>query len=205
MNFKDPSGPSSGSSGVSSRPEPWISPEQYLAAERLAETRSEYLDGQVFAMSGASLPHNRIVVNLVVELGRQLKGGPCSVLASDMRLRVPSTGLYTYPDVTVVCGEPQLEDEHFDTLLNPTVLIEVLSPSTERYDRGRKGVHYRRIASLAEFLLVAQDEPRVERYRRQGEGEWVLTEVSGLEESVALDSLGCVFALRDVYDRVFQD
>ena len=117
-------------------------------------------------MTGASRKHNLIVANLVLEIGRQLKGRPCEVYPSDMRLRVPATGLYKYPDVTVVCGAPELADEHMDILLNPTVLIEVLSDSTERYDRGRKAENYRRIDSLQEYLLVDQTQPRIERYRR---------------------------------------
>ncbi|MGH7460578.1 MAG: Uma2 family endonuclease [Longimicrobiales bacterium] len=180
---------------------PLITPAEYLDAERRAETKSEYFAGQVFAMAGASMEHNLIVANLVAGLHGQLKGRPCSVLPSDMRVHVP-TGLYTYPDVTVVCGKPQLEDEHLDTLLNPTVLIEVLSDSTERYDRGRKAEHYRQVESLQEYLLIAQHEARIERYRRQGEREWVLTEAIGLEESVTLASVDCVLDLHDVYDRV---
>lgn len=120
-----------------------------------------------------------------------------------MRLRISATGLYTYPDVSVVCGPAQLEDEHRDTLLNPTALIEVLSTTTERDDRGRKAEHYRRIESLQEYLLVAQASPRIERYRRHGEREWTLSESVSLEDSVELISIGCVLALRDVYDRVF--
>jgi Uma2 family endonuclease len=195
--------PRTGAPTVSSSPAPWISPEQYLEAERRAETKSEYLAGQVFAMTGASLEHNRIVVNLILELGIQLRGGSCEVYPSDMRAHIPATGLYTYPDVTVVCGTPELEDEHHDTLLNPTVLIEVLSPSTERWDRGRKAEHYRGIPSLQEYLLVSQDAPRIEQYRRHGEREWVLMDAIGMEERIELASIGCALALRDVYARVF--
>jgi Uma2 family endonuclease len=119
-----------------------------------------------------------------------------------LRVKVQPSGLYTYPDVAVVCGSPQLEDEHFDTLLNPTVLIEVLSPSTARYDRGFKAEHYRRLDSLREHLLIAQDEPHVQRYRRQGERDWLLTEFRGLDEVVELSSIDCTLALKDVYDRV---
>ena len=188
---------------MSSRPERWISPEDYLLAERQAETKSEYLDGQVFAMAGASRKHNLIVVNVLVALGGQLRGGPCEVYPSDMRVRVTATGLYTYPDVTVVCGTPELEDVHGDTLLNPTLLVEVLSDSTERTDRGRKAVHYRRLATLQEYLLVSQSEARIERYRRAGEGEWRLTEALALDDVLELDSIGCTLPLRDVYERVF--
>lgn len=188
---------------MASRAETFISPEQYLEAERRAETKSEYLAGQVFAMGGASERHNLIVANLVAAIHAQLKGRPCRVYPSDMRLRVSETGLYTYPDVTVVCVSPQLEDANMDTLLNPTMLIEVLSDSTERYDRSRKAEHYRRIPSLEEYLLIAQDRPRIERYRRQGEREWLLSEAIGLDESIELASIEGVLALREVYERVF--
>jgi Uma2 family endonuclease len=190
MFSRGPNDPINGAPSVSSGPAQWISPEEYLEAERRAETRSEYFAGQVFALAGASREHNVVVTNLVIDLGTQLKGRPCELYASDMRLRIPATGLYTYPDVTVVCGVPQFEDHHTDTLLNPTVLIEVLSDSTERHDRGRKAEDYRRIVSLVEYLLVDQKEPRIERYRRQAEREWMLTEVIGLEDDVELASIG---------------
>lgn len=188
---------------MSASPAPSITPEQYLEVERRAETKHEYVAGQVVAMSGASRRHNLIVANLVGEILPQLKGRPCEVYPSDMRLHIPATGLYTYPDVTVVCGTPELEDEHFDMLLNPTVLIEVLSPSTEQWDRGRKAEHYRGIPSLQEYVLVSQDAPRIEQYRRQGEREWMLIDAIGTEERIELTSIGCGLALRDVYDRVF--
>lgn len=189
---------------VSSKPDhrSWISPEEYLEIERKAARKSQYLNGEILAMAGASRPHNLIVANLVGELRNQLRGGPCEVYASDMRVRVRDTGLYTYPDVTVVCGAADLEDEHGDTLLNPTALIEVLSPSTANDDRGWKGEHYRRIPSLREYVIVAQGEARVERYRRRGQREWLLTEVVGLDQTVELASAGCGLALRDIYERV---
>jgi Uma2 family endonuclease len=199
-NDRDP--PDGGAPAVSSRPDRWISPELYLEAERRAEHKSEYLDGRVSALSGASRRHNLIVVNLVRELSQQLRGRPCEVYGSDMRLKVSETGLYTYPDVTVVCGDPRLEDRHADVLLNPTLLVEVLSRTTERHDRGRKAEHYRRIPSLQEYLLVSQTEPHVERYRRHGEREWLLSEVDGLEATVGLDSIGCRLVLAEVYERV---
>ena len=186
-----------------SKPEHWISPEEYLEAERRAETKSEYFSGQIYAMSGASLAHNRLVANLVIALGTQVGGGPCEVLPSGMRLRVPDTGLYTYPDVTLVCGDPKLEDAHKDILLNPVVLIEVLSDSTESYDRGRKFEHYRRVASLQEYVLVSQTEPRIEVYRRQTAREWLLKEAIGLEEGLEITSIHAVLALGEVYARVF--
>jgi Uma2 family endonuclease len=187
---------------VSSNPAPIITPEQYLEAERRAETKSEYFAGRVYAMAGASLEHTQIITNLLVSLHAQLRGRNCSVLASDLRLRVPATGLYTYPDVIVVCGDPQLEDDHFDTLLNPTILIEVLSDSTERYDRGRKAEHYRTIASLHEYLLVRQDEAHIECYRRHGEAEWLLSEAWGLDQSIELTSIAGSLMLSDVYEPI---
>ena len=195
--------PIAGASAVSSSPARKISPAEYLEAERAAETKSEYYAGQGFAMTGASLPHNRIVSNLIKALGRQLEGTPCEVLPGDMRLHIVASGLYTYPDVTIVWGAPELEDEHRDTLLNPSVLIEVLSPSTERYDRGGKAEHYRQIPSLQEYLIVRQDAPRIEQYHRRSEREWTLTEAIGLDEDVQLASVPCSLVLREVYERVF--
>jgi len=176
---------------------------EYLALERAADTKSEFFDGEMFAMSGASLPHNRITINVVLSLGMQLRGRPCEVLSTDMRLKVDPTGLYTYPDVLVVCGEAQLEDEHHDTLLNPTLIIEVLSPSTEAYDRGEKFAQYQRLASLQEYVLIAQDRHRVERFARQATGnDWLLTSASDLNGRLHLASIDCDLALADVYDRV---
>lgn len=192
-----------GASTMSSQPAPWISAEEYLEFERSSEQRHEYFAGQVFPMPGVSREHSLIVTNLIVSLHSQLRGRPCEVYPSCMRLRIPATGLYTYPDVTVVCATPQLEDAHNDTLLNPTVLIEVLSPSTERYDRGRKAEHYRRIDSLQAHLSVSQEEPKIERYARHGDEQWLLTEAAGLEASIELASIDCVLALGDVYDKVF--
>jgi Uma2 family endonuclease len=141
--------------------------EDDLAAERASETRSEYFAGQILAMTGASRADNVIAGNSHGLVWTQLRGRPCEAYIGDMRVKVNTSGGYTYPDVVVVCGEPRFEDEHVDTLLNPTLIVEVLSPSTERYDRGRKLEHYRRIPSLAEYVLVAQDARRIEWYTRQ--------------------------------------
>jgi Uma2 family endonuclease len=189
--------------GVSSEPVRLFTREEYLACERSAESKHEYFDGQVYAMSGASRRHNLIVVNLVFAIRLQFQGRPCEVYASDMRLRVDSTGSYVYPDVTALCGTPQLEDDQLDTLLNPDVLFEVLSLSTERHDRGRKAAHYRTIPSLQEYVFVSQDQPRIERYQRKAEQEWLLTEVVGMEESIELPAINCVLSLTGVYDKVF--
>ena len=179
----------------------FLTPQEYLEAERAAETKNEYFDGKICAITGASLQHNRITRNLTLSLASQLHGGRCELLSSDLRVKVEATGLYTYPDVVVACGELQLEDRHLDTLLNPTVIIEVLSNSTADYDRGEKFAHYRRIPSLREYLLVSQDRCRIERFVRRDD-EWVLTEFGDPQGSLKLDSVGCVLSLRDVYDRV---
>jgi Uma2 family endonuclease len=177
-------------------------PEEYLALERKADYRSEYSAGEIFAMSGASEPHNVITTNLVREISQQFKGRPCRVYASDMRVKVSATGLYTYPDVVALCGEPQFDDRQKDTLLNPTVLIEVLSPSTEAYDRGQKSMQYRRLPSLEEYLFIAQDRVQVEHYQRQPSGQWLLSEASTLHETITLPSISCVLALAEIYDKV---
>jgi Uma2 family endonuclease len=188
---------------MSVEPQRRVSIEDYLAAERRAETKSEYLDGEVFAMSGASREHNLIAVNVTASVHGQLKGSACEIYAGDMRVHVPATGLYTYPDVTVVCGEPRFEDgEEVDTLLNPTLLIEVLSPTTEGCDRGKKFAHYRTLESFREYVLIAQEEVRVELFTRQEDGHWLLSEASRLEERLPLASIGCELRLADVYDRV---
>ncbi|HVQ36341.1 MAG TPA: Uma2 family endonuclease [Pyrinomonadaceae bacterium] len=180
----------------------FITPEEYLAIERKAEHKSEYLHGEVFAMTGASRQHNLIAANISRTLGNQLVNGPCELYVSDMRVKVAVSGLYTYPDVAVVCGEPRFEDGFLDTLQNPTLLIEILSKSTERYDRIAKTDYYRTIDSLAEHLLVAQEEYRVEQYTRQPDGHWILAETSSLEGNVDLRSIECSLALIDVYHRV---
>jgi len=178
-----------------------FTPAEYLALERAAEIKSELIDGHIVAMSGVSREHSLVAINLASHLNRQLEHRPCEVHGSDLRVRVSNTGLYTYPDVSVVCGEPEFEDEHFDTLLNPTVIFEVLSPSTEAYDRGEKFARYRRLASLREYVLVAQDRPRVERFTRQGEA-WVLTAFDEIEAVVELSSIGCALSLGEIYAKV---
>ncbi len=187
---------------VQPQPKPSLSPEEYLAIERQAEIRSEYLDGEMFAMAGGSYFHNVIVGNLVGEIRQQLKGKQCTVCPNDQRVHIPETGLYTYPDVVVICGEPRFEDEHLDVLLNPILIVEVLSTTTEAYDRGKKFQNYQKIDSLAEYVLVAQDQHRVERFFRQDGNEWLLTTTAGLESAVFLASIQCVLALAEVYDKV---
>ena len=182
--------------------EQFITAADYLVLERQAETKSEYLNGCIYAMSGASRSHNRITVNLTSALHAQLKRKPCEPFSGDMRVKVSPTGLYTYPDLVVVCGKEQFEDTHLDTLLNPTLIIEVLSDSTEAYDRGRKFEHYRHLDSLIEYVLIAQHRPHVESYRRQPDHQWLLTECHGLEGTLRLQSIDCDLALAEVYDKV---
>ena len=178
---------------------PYISPEEYLVIERAAEAKSEYLDGQMFAMTGASFRHNRIIVNLATRLNAALRGGPCQVVVQDLRVRVSPEGLCTYPDVVTVCGEPEFADGHEDTLTNPTLLVEVLSPSTEAYDRGAKFRHYRTLSTLKQYVLVAQEEPLVEVYTRQEGGGWLLREFRGLEATAELTAIDCHVSLAEVY------
>jgi Uma2 family endonuclease len=177
------------------------SPAQYLALERTAEARSEYIDGQIVAMTGASRAHNQLSVNLTVTIAPQLRATPCELYASDMRVKVADTGLYTYPDIVVVCGDPELEDAHQDTLLNPTVIVEILSPSTEAYDRGEKFARYRRLRSLRTYLLVSPDRVRVEQFVRRAD-EWVLSTCEDADGELTLPALGITLRMRELYDRV---
>ena len=186
---------------MSAAPKPYITPEQYLALERQAETKSEYFAGEIFAMAGASPEHSLISSNVLGDLWSQLREGPCTVYNSDMKVRSTQEH-YAYPDVTVVCGEAQFGGEEREVLLNPTLIVEVLSPSTEAWDRGGKFEQYRQRESLQEYVLIAQDRPHVERYARQADGQWLLTEVNGLEAVLALPSIGGEFALAEVYRKV---
>jgi Uma2 family endonuclease len=176
-------------------------PEQYLALERHAEFKSEFYDGFLYAMAGASREHNLIASNLNRVIGNQLVDRPCEVYIADMRVAIGPAGPYVYPDVVALCGEPRFLDDQFDTLLNPTVVVEVLSPSSEAHDRGHKFARYRRIASLQEYVVVAQDRAMVERYARRGE-DWLLTAWSDLADVLRLDSIGCEVPLREIYARV---
>lgn len=188
---------------MSTQPKNYLTPEQYLEIERKAEYKSEYYQGEMFAMSGASLAHNRIVTAAITDLGQQLRRGPCEVLGSDMRVAVTASDLYTYPDIVVVCGGPQLLNGQLDTLLNPTLIVEVLSPSTEAYDRGRKFGHYRTIESLKEYLMVSSELIGAELFRRQADGRWTLmTEAKRPEDTIELESVGGLLKLADLYEKV---
>jgi Uma2 family endonuclease len=187
---------------MSAQPLPRLSPEEYLAIERAAEFRSEYYDGAMYAMSGASHPHNVINVNLVRELSSALRKRGCFVVSSDARLRVSPGRVYTYPDIMAGCAPPKFADDQKDTLLNPALVIEVLSPSTEAHDRGYKFAQYRQLESIREYVLVSQSEPRVERFERQVDGRWVLAEHVGLDAICRFESVDCSIPLADIYENV---
>lgn len=181
---------------------PYITPQDYLRYEREAETRNEYHDGQVYAMTGASENHNLIVVNLVRCLGNQLAGRTCKMYANDMRVKSQSGAHYFYPDVVALCGTSEFEDTAKDTLLNPAVVIEVLSPSTEAYDRGDKFDAYREINSLLDYLLVAQDHASIHHLARAVDNTWLFASHQGLDAVVALPSIGCSLPLAEIFAMV---
>jgi Uma2 family endonuclease len=186
---------------MSSLPKTLLTPEEYLALDRQSEERYEYHDGEIFLMSGGSLPHALIGTNIVGELRGQLKGRRCQIYAGNLRLRVTPTGLYTYPDVMVVCGQAKLADDQKDTLLNPVLIIEVLSPSTSDYDRGKKFDNYRTLPSVREYVTVAQDAPNVVLYTRLPD-EWRLREFKDLNQTIQLESIGCTLPLSEIYDKI---
>ncbi len=181
-----------------------MTPEEYLKLEETSEIKHEYFDGGVFAMTGASLNHNQINANIMRELGIQLKNSPCRPLSSDMRVKVEEIEKYTYPDIAVVCAEVRLEERKgLDTLLNPIVLMEILSESTEAYDRGKKFTHYRLIPSLREYILVSQSDCNVERFVRCDSGIWqILPPCTDMAQSVSIESIDCELLLSDIYYRV---
>jgi Uma2 family endonuclease len=183
---------------MSAVPKPRLTPAEYLALERKAAFKSEFYRGEMFAMAGASEEHCLAKDNLAREVGNQLKGGPCRVVTSDLRVKVDATGLYTYPDVVIYCDRPQFEDEVFDTLLNPRAVVEVLS-LIERCGKGTNIRHYRRVPSLREYILVWQDQPLVERHIRQPDGSWLLTDFAGLERELEFVSVPARVPLAEIY------
>jgi Uma2 family endonuclease len=187
---------------MSTQPTRLFTCEEYLAFERDTELKHEFYRGEIFAMGGASREHNLVSGNIFASLHHQLAGRNCVAFTSDMRVKISGTGLYTYPDVAVSCEQPKFEDEHLDTLLNPQVIVEVLSDSTEKYDRGKKFEHYRTLESLREYVLVAQDAPRVEHFARLDDGSWRMTVVIGLEAALELPALACRLPLSEIYARV---
>lgn len=175
-----------------------VSEADYLAAERMAPDKHEYYDGYVIQMAGATREHNLITGNIARKLGNQLEGKPCETYSNDMRVRIPRNGRFTYPDVVVVCGEPQFLDNEFDTLLNPLLIVEVLSLTSRKYDFSEKFRDYRSIESFTEYLLVAQDSRDVNHFVKR-EAIWTIQEVG---ERIELASIGCVLTLDEIYERV---
>jgi Uma2 family endonuclease len=187
---------------MSSQVKPRYTVAEYLALERKADRKSEYIDGEIFAMVGASKEHNLIAGNIFASLHSQLKGRPCNVFQSDMRVQVSESKLYSYPDVVVVYGEAKYLDEEVLSLLNPTMIVEVLSKSTESFDRGEKAIRYRSLSSLMEYILVAQDRCHVEQYVRQSNNKWLLSETNSLKDTINISSINCALLVKDIYDRV---
>jgi Uma2 family endonuclease len=175
---------------------------EYLEIERAAEFKSEFFDGEMFAMAGGTPQHSLIATNLAAEFRNRLKDHACTGYNTDLRIKVEATGLLTYPDLSVICDPLQFAEGTDDTVVNPTVLVEVLSNSTEAYDRGRKFEHYRQIPNLREYLLVSQTEPRIEQFIRQSDGRWLLNEAAGMEKKIELPSLKITISLSEIFAKV---
>jgi Uma2 family endonuclease len=189
-----------------------LTEDEYLRFERAAEERHQYVDGEIFAMAGESGAHADISVNLVLSIGNQLGDGPCRVRDKDTKIRsgplpksrARTTGLYSYPDIIVICDEPKYLDEHTDVVLNPTAIFEVLSKSTEAFDRGLKFTRYQQFnPTLTDYVLVSQDEPQIEHYHREADGKWTYQRHVGLKATVKLEAIKCRLKASDVYRRVF--
>jgi len=183
-----------------------LNPEQYLSQERQSETKNEYFNGEVFAMTGASREHNQIATNIVRVLGNQLLEKPCNVYSSDMKVKIEKARKYTYPDVVVACQPECLEDDKQDVLLNPVVIIEILSDSTEAYDRGQKFLHYQLLDSLTAYLLISQNTHRLEMFVRQKDNHlWTYSQFFSPDDSVELECIDCILPLREVYRKTELD
>jgi Uma2 family endonuclease len=179
-----------------------LTPEQYLEIERKNEYKSEYIDGAMLAMANASRNHARIVTNSVLQLGPQLRGGPCEVVSTDLRLHIKAVRVYTYPDIMVICGTPGLTDEEENTAPNPRFIAEVLSDSTKNYDQGEKFRFYRTIPGFSDYLLIAQDSIRAQHYQRRSDSAWILREFTSELDKIQLDSIECRLDLGALYERV---
>ena len=186
---------------MSSLPSYYLSPEEYLVIERQAEYKSEYVDGVIYMLAGSSKHHNLIAGNIITELNIQLRKTPCEVFPSDMKVRVPDSRKFFYPDISVVCDESRFADDERDVLLNPVLIVEILSESTAAFDRGKKFQSYQQIESLQEYLLVSQDEHVLEHFLRQENDHWLYTKSSGLDEILELPNVKCQLALRDIYNK----
>ena len=190
--------------GLAQRKPKFYTPEEYLKLERASDTRHEYAGGEIFEMAGGSRRHNRIATNVIRLLGNQVLERECSVYGSDMRVKIASPVKYTYPDIVAVCGEEFFEDENEDTLLNPMLIIEVLSKSTEGYDRGEKFEYYQTIESFSEYVLITQEPFRVEQFVRREQNVWTYFEFRSSDEVVKLNSIECELILRDIYHKIQQ-
>lgn len=185
------------------QPKILYTPEEYLEIERRAETRHEFADGEIYAMAGESLAHSQICINLAGEARAKLKGTNCQALSPNMKVRAESKGMFAYPDLTVVCGEPVFHDEQKDVLLNPKVIFEVLSPSTKRYDQTKKFFRYRKeLPSLTDYVLIYQDAPFIEYHEKQSDERWIHNASDGLEDVLRIDSIKVEISLREICDRV---
>jgi Uma2 family endonuclease len=188
---------------MTAQPIIYITEEDYLQRERASTLKHEYYKGQIYAMAGASEAHNLVAMNIAALLRSRVRGSSCRAYPSDMRVKVQPTGLNTYPDFSIVCGQPSFVDpDKRDTLTNPNLIIEILSPSTESYDRGEKFQHYRTIDTLQEYILVAQDKYRIERFVRNENNEWVLSDIAGIEASLPLALLQTEISLAEIYEQV---
>lgn len=183
---------------MSTRADRLYTADEYLEIDRASDHRNEFVNGRIYAMTGTSIPHNVIVNNISGELRSRLRGRPCRAFTENVRLKVSESGMYTYPDVMALCGERELEDSHRDILLNPMVIFEVLSPSTEAYDRGEKFEHYTLLPSLREYVLVSQDHVRIEKFVRQGE-QWVFTALNDPEGVLRIEALDCEIPVSEIY------
>lgn len=191
---------------MSAQPSAYLTLQQYFTLEETGDRKHEYYRGAAYAMTDASARHNLIVANLIGLLHGQLRGSSCRVFPSDLRLKIEATGLFTYPDLSVICGSIRFHEGRQDTVMNPTVLIEVLSPSTENYDRGKKFEHYRTLESLQEYLVVAQDQVHIEQYIRQDEHRWLLVDFFGVDQVIQISAIGCALPVALVYEYVsFED
>jgi Uma2 family endonuclease len=192
---------------MAANPERRYTLEEYLELDRTSEERLEFWDGEVFCMSGGSRSHDQIIINCIVKLSARLGASKCRVFSADMRIKVPSAPPYRYGDLSALCGEAEFEEvSGVDTLVNPELIVEVLSPSTEAYDRGDKFTHYKSIPTLREYLLVSQHRPHVTHLFKQDDGKWIHSEANDLESSVRLDSLDCELPMSEIYrDVTFDD
>jgi len=189
--------------GLAQRNPELHTPEEYLALERQADARHEFLDGEIYQMAGESLSHSRIYINLAAEIGSSLKGKRCEPLSPNMKVRTSTASLFSYPDLTIVCGEPIFHDQKKDVLTNPQVIFEVLSPSTAEYDRTTKFQKYRMgNETLTDYILVSQDKPFVEHFFKQADGNWLYQSYGAIDDILKIETVECQLSLREIYDRI---